>query len=154
MNLNFTEIMNYLEKNRFSESYARKYFSLFKKVSQIINEENILFFYPKFLFVNDKPIQLYFILKNHMLINVSIKEDKQMIVEFLNVKNNIRKINYQCSLDDYGGTTILTVLFEDNFAEIVFNSEEDSNENWKYDFEKVLCDIAKYFINISDFEHK
>jgi hypothetical protein len=153
MNLNLKEIMNYLEKNRLSESYAKKYFSLFKKVSQIINEENILFFYPKFLFVNDKPIQLYFILKNHMLISVSIKEDKQLIVEFLNV-NKIRKINYECSLDDYGGTTILTVLFEDNFEEIIFNSEDDTNENWKYEFEKVLCDIAKYFINISNFEQK
>lgn len=152
MNVNFTEIMNYLEKSRFEGSYFRKYFSMIKKVSQIVDEESILFFYPKFLFVKDKPIQLYFILKNHLLLSVSMKEDNQMIIEFLNV-NKISKIDYKCSLDDYGGTTILKVLFEDNF-EIIFNSEEDTIGNWQSEFEKVLCDIAKYFINIYNNEHK
>jgi|LSQX01.1.fsa_nt_gb hypothetical protein len=72
-----------------------------------------------------------------------------MIVGILNA-NKIKKINYECSIDEYGGTSTLKVFFEDNSEEIEFNSEEDTNENWKYDFDKALFDFAKYFTNITD----
>ncbi|WP_457945385.1 DUF3908 family protein [Caproiciproducens sp. LBM24188] len=143
MNVDFKEIKDYFYNNRYSNNTAHKYAGMFKKVSQIIDENDILYFYPKYLFVDEQTLQLYFILKNNKFVNVWINEDKQIVMEFFNI-NKIKSVTYECPLDDYGDYR-LTLLFEEKVEEITFNSKEDTNEHWKYKFDEAICSIAKYF---------
>jgi hypothetical protein len=53
-------------------------------------------------------------------------------------------LTFECPLDDYGDYR-LTLFFEEKVEEITFNSKEDTNEHWKYKFDKAIYSIAKYF---------
>jgi hypothetical protein len=67
MNVDFKEIKDYFYNNRYSNNIARKYAGMFEKVSQVIDENDILYFYPKYLFVHEQTLQLYFILKKQQI---------------------------------------------------------------------------------------
>ena len=54
MNVDFKEIKDYFYNNRYNNNTALKYADMFEKVSQIIDENDILCFYPKYLFVDEK----------------------------------------------------------------------------------------------------
>ncbi|MCG1012153.1 DUF3908 family protein [Tepidanaerobacter sp. GT38] len=143
MNVDFKEIKDYFYNNRYSNNIASKYAGMFEKVSQVIDEDDILYFYPKYLFVDEQTLQLYFILKNNKFIKVWINGDKHIVIEYFNI-NRIKSVTYECPLDDYGDYR-LTLLFEENVEEITFISKEDTNEGWKYKFDEAICSIAKYF---------
>jgi len=143
MSVDFKEIKDYFYNNRYSDNTARKYAGMFEKVSQIIDENDILYFYPKYLFVDEQTLQLYFVLKNNKFIKVWINGDKHIVIEYFNI-NKIKSVTYECPLDDYGDYR-LTLLFEEKVEEITFNSKEDTNEHWKYKFDEAICSIAKYF---------
>ena len=146
MRLDFKEIKDYFYSKRCNNSTDRKYASMFEKVSQIIDEKDILYFYPKYLFVDEQTLQLYFVLKNNKFIKVWINEDKQIVMEFFNIEK-IKRVSYECPLDYYGDYK-LTLLFEEKLEEIKFNSKEDTNEHWKYKLDEVICNMAKYLVNI------
>jgi len=143
MSVDFKEIKDYFYNNRYSDNTARKYAGMFEKVSQIIDDNDILYFYPKYLFVDEQTLQLYFILKNNKFIKVWINGDKHIVIEYFNI-NKIKSVTYECPLDDYGDYR-LTLLFEEKEEEITFNSKEDTNEGWKYKLDEAICSIAKYF---------
>ena len=143
MSVDFKEIKDYFYNNRYSDNTARKYAGMFEKVSQIIDDNDILYFYPKYLFVDEQTLQLYFILKNNKFIKVWINGDKHIVIEYFNI-NRIKSVTYECPLDDYGDYR-LTLLFEEKVEEITFNSKEDTNEGWKYKLDEAICSIAKYF---------
>ncbi len=146
MNVDFNEIKDYFYRNRYCDNNSRKYASMFEKVSQIIDENDILCFYPKYLFVDEQILQLYFILKNNKFIKVWINEEKRIVMQFLNM-NKIKNVIYECPLGDYGDYG-LTLLFEEKAEEITFNSKEDTNERWKYKFNEAICNMAKCFATI------
>ncbi len=146
MGLDFKEIKDYFYKNQYNNEVSRKYADMFEKVSQIIDENDILYFYPKYLFVDEQTLQLYYVLKNNKFIKVWINEDKQIVMEFFNIEK-INRVSYECPLDDYGHYK-LTLLFEEKLEEIKFNSKEDTNEHWKYKFDEAICNMAKYLANI------
>src|SRR5690606_897135 len=146
MNVDYKEIKDYFYKNRYWDNATRKYAEMFEKVSQIIDENDILCFYPKYLFVDEQILQLYFILKNNKFIKVWINEEKRIVMQFLNM-NKIKNVIYECSLGDYGDYR-LTLLFEEKAEEITFNSKEDTNERWKYKFNEAICNMAKCFATI------
>jgi hypothetical protein len=148
MSVDFKEIKDYFYNNRYSDNTARKYAGMFEKVSQIIDENDILYFYPKYLFVDEQTLQLYFVLKNNKFIKVWINGDKHIVIEYFNI-NKIKSVTYECPLDDYGDYR-LTLLFEENVEEITFISKEDTNEGWKYKFDKAIRSIAKYFAQINN----
>ena len=101
MNVDYKEIKDYFYKNRYWDNATRKYAEMFEKVSQIIDENDILCFYPKYLFVDEQNLQLYFILKNNKFIKVWINEEKRIVMQFLNM-NKIKNVIYECPLGDYG----------------------------------------------------
>ena len=146
MNVDFNEIKDYFYRNRYCDNNSRKYASMFEKVSQIIDENDILCFYPKYLFVDEQNLQLYFVLKNNKFIKVWINEEKRIVMRFLNM-NKIKNIIYECPLDEYGDYR-LTLILEENIEEITFNSKEDTNEHWKYKFNEAICSMAKCFATI------
>ena len=146
MNVDYKEIKDYFYKNRYWDNATRKYAEMFEKVSQIIDENDILYFYPKYLFVDEQILQLYFILKNNKFIKVWINEEKRIVMQFLNM-NKIKNVIYECPLGDYGDYR-LTLLFEEKAEEITFNSKEDTNERWKYKFNEAICNMAKCFATI------
>lgn len=146
MNVDYKEIRDYFYNNRYWDNTTRKYAEMFEKVSQIIDENDILCFYPKYLFVDEQILQLYFILKNNKFIKVWINEEKRIVMQFLNM-NKIKNVIYECSLGDYGDYR-LTLLFEEKAEEITFNSKEDTNERWKYKFNEAICNMAKCFATI------
>ena len=146
MNVDFKEIKDYFYNNRYRDNTTRKYAGMFEKVSQIIDENDILYFYPKYLFVDEQILQLYFILKNNKFIKVWINEEKRIVMQFLNM-NKIKNVIYECPLGDYGDYR-LTLLFEEKAEEITFNSKEDTNERWKYKFNEAICNMAKCFATI------
>ena len=146
MNVDFKEIKDYFYNNRYRDNTTRKYAGMFEKVSQIIDENDILCFYPKYLFVDEQILQLYFILKNNKFIKVWINEEKRIVMQFLNM-NKIKNVIYECPLGDYGDYR-LTLLFEEKAEEITFNSKEDTNERWKYKFNEAICNMAKCFATI------
>lgn len=146
MSVDFKEIKDYFYNNRYSDNTARKYAGMFEKVSQIIDENDILYFYPKYLFVDEQTLQLYFVLKNNKFIKVLINEEKKIIMQFLNM-NKIKNIIYECPLGDYGDYR-LTLILEENEEEIIFNSKEDTNEHWKYKFNEAICNMAKCFVSM------
>lgn len=146
MSVDFKEIKDYFYNNRYSDNTARKYAGMFEKVSQIIDDNDILYFYPKYLFVDEQTLQLYFILKNNKFIKVWINGDKHIVIEYFNM-NKIKNIIYECPLGDYGDYR-LTLILEENEEEIIFNSKEDTNERWKYRFNEAICSMAKCFATI------
>lgn len=146
MSMDFKEIKDNFYKYYFNNNASRKYADMFNKVSQIIDEKDILYFYPKYLFVDEQTLQLYFVLKNNKFIKFWINEDKQLVMEFFNIEK-INKVSYECPLDDYGDYK-LTLLFEEKLEEIKFDSKEDTNEHWKYKFDEEICNMAKYLANI------
>ena len=143
MDVDYKEIRDYFYNNRYWDNTTRKYADMFEKVSQIIDENDILCFYPKYLFVDEQILQLYFILKNNKFIKVWINGDKHIVIEYFNI-NKIKSVTFECPLDDYGDYR-LTLFFEEKVEEITFNSKEDTNEHWKYKFDKAIYSIAKYF---------
>ncbi len=146
MNVDFKKIKDYFYNNRYNNNTDRKYASMFEKVSQVIDENDILYFYPKYLFVDEQTLQLYFVLKNNKFIKVWINGDKHIVMEYFNI-NKIKSVTYECPLDDYDDYK-LTLLFDEKLEEIEFNSKEDTNEHWKYKFDKAICSMAKYFATI------
>ena len=72
MSMDFKEIKDNFYKYYFNNNASRKYADMFNKVSQIIDEKDILYFYPKYLFVDEQTLQLYFVLKNNKFIKVWI----------------------------------------------------------------------------------
>ncbi|AYO31666.1 DUF3908 domain-containing protein [Biomaibacter acetigenes] len=144
MNIDFREVKEYYRSNLFSDETSRQYAGMFEKVSQIVNENDILYFYPKYLFVDEQTLQLYLFLKNNKFIKVWINDDKQIVIECFNT-NEIKNFAYECPLDDYGEHK-LTLFFEKGIEGIEFNSKKDTNENWKYKFDKVIYSIVKYFV--------
>ncbi len=146
MNVDFKEIKDYFYNNRYNNNTALKYADMFEKVSKVIDENDILFFYPKYLFVDEQTLQLYFVLKNNKFIKVWINEEKKIVMQFLNM-NKIKNIIYECPLGDYGDYR-LTLILEENEEEIIFNSKEDTNERWKYRFNEAICSMAKCFATI------
>jgi hypothetical protein len=149
MNVDFNEIKDYFYRNRYCDNNSRKYASMFEKVSQIIDESDILCFYPKYLFVDRQNLQLYFVLKNNKFIKIWINDEKKVVMRFFNI-NKIKCVIYECPLDDDYGEHKLTLLllFEENVKEIYFNSIEDTNEHWKYRFNEAIRSMAKYFASI------
>ncbi|MGI5872909.1 MAG: DUF3908 family protein, partial [Bacillota bacterium] len=95
MNVDFKEIKDYFYNNRYRDNTTRKYAGMFEKVSQIIDENDILHFYPKYLFVDEQILQLYFILKNNKFIKVWINGDKHIVIEYFNI-NKIKSVTYEC----------------------------------------------------------
>lgn len=146
MSIDFKKIKDYFYSNRCNNNASRKYAGMFEKVLQIIDEKDILYFYPKYLFVDEQTLQLYSVLKNNKFIKVWINEDKQVFMEFFNI-DKIKRVSYECPLDDYGNYK-LTLLFEEKLEVIKFNSEEDTNGHLKYKFDKKICNIVKYLANI------
>ncbi len=146
MSMDFKEIKDNFYKYYFNNNASRKYADMFNKVSQIIDEKDILYFYPKYLFVDEQTLQLYFVLKNNKFIRVWINEDKQIVMEFFNIEK-IKRVSYECPLDYYGDYK-LTLLFEEKLEGIKFDSKEDTNEHWKYKFDEEICNMAKYLANI------
>jgi len=146
VDVDYKEIRDYFYNNRYRDNASRKYADMFEKVSQIIDKNDILCFYPKYLFVDEQNLQLYFVLKNNKFIKVWINEEKKIVMQFLNM-NKIKNIIYECPLDDYGDYR-LTLILEENEEEIIFNSKEDTNERWKYRFNEAICSMAKCFATI------
>lgn len=146
MNLDVKEIKDYFYSNRYNNNASCKYAGMFEKVLQIIDEKDILYFYPKYLFIDEQTLQLYFVLKNNKFIKVWINEDKQVLMEFFSI-DKIRRVSYECPLDDYGNYKLI-LLFEEKLEEIKFNSKEDTNRHWKYKFDKEICNMVKYLANI------
>lgn len=146
MNLDVKKIKDYFYSNRCNNNASRKYAGMFEKVLQIIDEKDILYFYPRYLFIDEQTLQLYFVLKNNKFIKVWINEDKQVLMGFFSI-DKIRKVSYECPLDDYGNYK-LTLFFEEKLEEIKFSSKEDTNGHWKYKFDEEICNMAKYLANI------
>lgn len=146
MNLDVKEIKDYFYSNRYNNNASCKYAGMFEKVLQIIDEKDILYFYPKYLFIDEQTLQLYFVLKNNKFIKVWINKDKQVLMEFFSI-DKIRRVSYECPLDDYGNYKLI-LLFEEKLEEIKFNSKEDTNRHWKYKFDKEICNMVKYLANI------
>jgi len=80
MNVDFNEIKDYFYRNRYCDNNSRKYASMFEKVSQILDESDILCFYPKYLFVDRQNLQLYFVLKNNKFIKIWINDESSYAV--------------------------------------------------------------------------
>jgi hypothetical protein len=146
VNVDYKEIRDYFYNNRYRDNTTRKYADMFGKISQIIDENDILCFYPKYLFVDEQNLQLYLVLKNNKFIKVWINEEKRIVMRFLNM-NKIKNIIYECPLDEYGDYR-LTLILEENIEEITFNSKEDTNEHWKYKFNEAICSMVKRFTTI------
>jgi len=91
MNVDFKEIKDYFYNNRYRDNTTRKYAGMFEKVSQIIDENDILYFYPKYLFVDEQILQLYFILKNNKFIKVWINVYDILKVPQILIENSSRR---------------------------------------------------------------
>lgn len=147
MKVDFKEIKDYFNRNRYKDEFSHILGKMFEKVSQIIDENDVLYFYPKYLFTETQILELYFILKNNKLVKATITEDNQIVINIF-YSNQIINIDYKSPIDNNGNYK-LSIYFKNNMEPIIFNSIEDTNSHWKYKFDNVISNIAIHFARVS-----
>lgn len=147
MKVDFKEIKDYFNRNRYKDEVSHRLGNMFEKVSKIIDENDVLYFYPKYLFIEMQILELYFILKNNKLVKATLAEDNQIVINIF-YSNQIRNIEYISPIDN-NGSYKLSIYLKNNIEPIIFNSIEDTNGHWKYKFDNVISNIAKHFAGVS-----
>jgi len=103
-----------------------------------IFDENAYFFYPKYLWQEDKNIELYLISKNIITLCAYDNEGNLHIDTWYN--SNVNKLQLK-NLNLNKREIQLEIKFL-NDEQLLFSSS-DSNDSWKYKFYKGILDIYK-----------
>lgn len=138
-----------LRSHASSESFSKTYFAKLKSgidtliESGIINGvvENDHIFYPKYLWQDDKDIELYFIAKDKLII-VTYK-DKGVINVRTKILGDILNLEI-CNLDLKQKDVELYVIFTD--GEVIKFSSNDSNDSWKNKFYNAIIEIHRQLL--------
>lgn len=145
MNLDYIELKRYFDREKFSAQKARKYSAIFSKIEEVIDPSEIELVYPRNLFLDDKDLEFYILLSGKIL-RCILLDDKTIQLQIFNLED---LKDFKCEgLYDEEGFYKLTLKFE-NGEVIVFSSIEDSNDNWRYQFNEHIKELVKMLIKHS-----
>ncbi len=142
MKIDYVEIKGFFEGYRYHEPKSRKYSAMFHSIEELINSDDIKLFYPKNLFVDDKDLEVYIVLEGKIL-RGRFLDDNKIELRVLHLKD-LKDFKCEGIYNEEGFQKI--ILQFKNGEEIVFNSMEDTNDNWKYKFKEHIKDVAKMLI--------
>ena len=145
MGVNYLEIKQLLQSNRYSNNKSRIFSDILFKIEELVDVDTIRFFYPKNLFVVDKDLEAYLVFEDKILWGRMLpnKSNNNFVLEILRFKD-ITDLKYDCSCCR-DGFHKLTIKFK-NGTTIVFNSMEDTNSSWCHKFEDLIKDLLKFLI--------
>lgn len=142
MNLDFVGLKDYFDSERFSGQKPRKYSAIFSKIETVIDTGKIEMVYPKNLFLDDKDLEVY-VVSGGKILSCILLDDKKIQLQILNLKD---LKNFKCEgLYDEKGFRRITLEFG-NDEVITFDSDEDTNDDWKSAFREHIKDLAKVVI--------
>jgi Protein of unknown function (DUF3908) len=138
MGLTYLEFKEYVQKREFGTSNPQ-FRSLLERLSDIIIEEEIEFFYPKNIFNTQNKEFIIFLNDKIMYIN-SFEEEVTVKVHELKINN------FEIDLPKYDQDGIQLTLNLVNGSNFVFNSKLDSTENWNSDYVYTIKHLMKMLI--------
>lgn len=138
MEITYAEFLREMNTISFYNSSAEdQHFSL----KEVIEEDKVLFFYPKNFLFEKKSIEeaVLFIFEKNRIKIVSFIEDGYISIINRDL-NNITKVQLN---HKNRKSTSLTLFFNDN-SEYVLDSQNDSSNNYKFKLQAVIMDIYKH----------
>lgn len=121
---------------------------MIRRIKEYINLSDIKIFYPKYLFVKDKKIELFSFTEDIILYatteNEGIELERVFKINVLKIKD-IKSINIR-DYEKYDSPVVLDVYFKNSDEVLKFNSMEDTNDGFAQDFKKYVHEIAKFLI--------
>ncbi|WP_066320912.1 DUF3908 family protein [Bacillus sp. FJAT-29814] len=137
MGLALDEFIKYVQNREFNN--FRLYSSVINHLKNYYKEDEFKFFYPRNIF-NDKQTELLFFLKNGYLEVTMDENSKIQIKQFY-----CKVVNKMLILPQYEYSEHELKISFDNGNELLFKSVEDSNEDWKPDYNAVIKDLYRLF---------
>lgn len=142
---NFGELISIVDRKRFWEPYFNKLATFFERLtdSDILGDlkETYNFFYPKYLWQEEKQLEIYFITKAQIIEckynregNISIITRYAKDIESIKI-DNFNALHHDIELE----------IHFTNGKTIAFNSN-DSNEHWKRRYFKEISQIHKFLL--------
>ncbi|MGG4443722.1 DUF3908 family protein [Brevibacillus fortis] len=134
MRLNFIEFTDYLRKVSF-EGGSRLSF-LANLLRKHVNQDNVLGFYPKNIFVEDKDVEVYVFEDNK--VTIFLNTGSQVIIKVLKYEH-LNRLELQYEKKDQ-----MIINLEIRFTtgdEIVLNNALDANSNWSDKYEAEIQGI-------------
>lgn len=144
--LSYVELREHFYSTCYSDVKSREAKNLLCKLEEFINPNDIKHYYPKNLFKGDKSLEVYLIFEKYILIGRVLEENK-IELKTLRLRELIN-IKAECE-NDSDGCNKLTLTFFNNEA-IIFDSEEDTNNSWKYKFKDHIKMLTNYLLNTID----
>lgn len=138
MEITYEEFLNVLTYNK---RHEYKCVNIMHHAEKVFDKENVLFFYPKAIFVEDKENEFIFIVKENI---ISLREPKSVLNANVRKLKDIEEITI-INDGEYDHDTIMTLRFNDGHK-LVFSTTEDSNDYWKPKYKKLIIDIYKHLI--------
>jgi hypothetical protein len=84
----------YSSKVIFGDPKIRKVTKVFLKADEIVNEKDMIVFYPKNVFLDDKQFELFLFCTNKCIVNVKIDDDEQyFIIRYIKIDDIYKKSN-------------------------------------------------------------
>jgi len=81
----------YSSKVIFGDPKIRKVTKVFFKADEIVNEKDMIVFYPKNVFLDDKQFELFLFCTNRCMVNVKIDDDEQyFIIRYDGLSSQVR----------------------------------------------------------------
>lgn len=137
--INYKKIKTYCEKYRYSE---RKYYNVLIKMEELIDINVMELFYPKNIFSDNNKVEFYIFFEDKILRG---KISKNTDIEIKTFKfQNIIDFKFECDFKNQGFCR-LTIKFKSEEV-IVFDSIEDANETWCYEFGNKIREIYKFIL--------
>lgn len=141
MSIDYEEVRDYYRGFNYNDERNKENSHIFSKIEELININEIKSFYPKNLFLDEKKLEVYIFFENKLLLGQNFKNDKVKI-KIIDL-NYLKEFKIESNWYEEGINRITLKLDQE---EIVFNSLEDSNENWKYRFKEEINNIFQLLI--------
>lgn len=139
--LSYNDVKSYYYNRSFGGRKEQSICEIFQKAEKVINEKDIFLFYPKNLFVEDKPFELYLFSSDNRIVKCTVENETYISTTVFNT-NRIASIKGKENSIDYSDR-ILFISFK-NGENVEFNSSIDTNSSHKNNFSNLIEQIFKH----------
>ncbi|MBB6215065.1 uncharacterized protein YbcI [Anaerosolibacter carboniphilus] len=143
MDINFGQLKEYSSRAFYSSDnpQARVLSFIINEIEKIFDASDIVFAYPKNLFINNKQVELFLIDSKKQLIK-AIYEDKNLTISVYFAKDIINFYNKVNHEDD---SRSLIIKFASSET-IEFNSRNDTNTHHIQRFDALILEMCKFMM--------
>lgn len=142
--IGYCELSSAVERNPYRDMRTKKYSDIISNINELIDPQQVKLFYPKYIDVEDKNLDIILFLDGKILYGKNIEKKDVEIKIYL--FQEIKDIIYKCCYHGEDYFHRLTLKFS-NGEVLEFDSMDDAESySRRRDLENVIKEIAKSII--------